>query len=151
MNSVLSVFSGATPTLAASFTGLGDLPGGRFFSQALGVSADGSVVVGRGNSSSSLGDEAFIWDETNGMRSLQNLLESEGIDLAGWNLLNAAAISNDGLSIVGTGINPGGNREAWLVQFDSIPDSKPVPEHFTAGGLGLALRLAALFLKTKQK
>ncbi|MCJ2512619.1 MAG: hypothetical protein LN409_04635, partial [Candidatus Thermoplasmatota archaeon] len=29
--------------------GLGDLPGGRFYSKAFGVSADGSVVVGRSN------------------------------------------------------------------------------------------------------
>ncbi len=44
----------------ADFIPLGDLPGGTFFSLANGVSADGSVVVGRGTSA--LGSEAFIWD-----------------------------------------------------------------------------------------
>ena len=44
-----------------SFEGLGDLPGGGFSSQARGVSADGSVVVGRSNSTS--GDEAFRWQD----------------------------------------------------------------------------------------
>ena len=43
---------------AASFTGLGDLPGGSFNSSARGVSADGSTVVGV--SSSDSGTEAFI-------------------------------------------------------------------------------------------
>ena len=41
------------------FQGLGDLPGGLFNSQAYDVSADGSVVVGQGNSAS--GGEAFRW------------------------------------------------------------------------------------------
>ena len=40
------------------------LPGGEFSSRAIGVSADGSIVVGM--SKSSLGDEAFIWDLING-------------------------------------------------------------------------------------
>jgi len=35
-----------------SFQGLGDLPGGSFYSQALGISAEGSVVVGWSNSAS---------------------------------------------------------------------------------------------------
>src|SRR5215510_11305786 len=36
-----------TPALAQpSFTGLGDLPGGQVYSEAWGVSADGSAVVG---------------------------------------------------------------------------------------------------------
>jgi uncharacterized membrane protein len=39
--------------------GLGDLPGGEFFSHGAGVSADGSVVVGGGTSAS--GFEAFRW------------------------------------------------------------------------------------------
>ena len=36
------VASARTP----SFQGLGDLPGGDFYSEALGISADGSTVVG---------------------------------------------------------------------------------------------------------
>ena len=42
-----------------SFQGLGDLDGGFFGSKAYGISADGSVVVGQGSSSS--GGEAFRW------------------------------------------------------------------------------------------
>ncbi|MBI5863909.1 MAG: hypothetical protein HZB38_05275 [Planctomycetes bacterium] len=51
----------ATPALAqiATFQALGDLPGGTYYSYALGVSADGSTVVGVSNSAN--GPEAFKW------------------------------------------------------------------------------------------
>src|SRR5690606_6293045 len=50
------------------FLGLGDLPGGSFWSEARGVSADGSTVIGfslREN-----GQEAFRWTEAGGMVGL---------------------------------------------------------------------------------
>ncbi|MDB9414420.1 hypothetical protein [Microcystis aeruginosa] len=52
--------------------GVGDLSGGDFYSFAYGVSGDGSVVVGY--SSSANGNEAFIWNSTQGMRSLKEVL-----------------------------------------------------------------------------
>ena len=86
--------------------GLGDLAGGIFNSVANGVSADGSVVVGRGSGTS--GNEAFLWDAANGMQSLQNVLVAQlGLDLTGWNLAEATGISADGLTIVGYGIHDG--------------------------------------------
>jgi len=101
-------------TDAVGMEGLGDLPGGDFDSLALGVSADGSVVVGRGTTAA--GNAAFIWDETNGMRNFQHVLQTEyGLDLTGWALTSAKAVSSDGLTIVGDGTNPGGASEAWLV------------------------------------
>ncbi|MFG6094761.1 hypothetical protein SPB21_05900 [Leptothoe sp. ISB3NOV94-8A] len=55
---------------------------------------------------------AFIWDAVNGMRSLQAVFTDEfGLDLTGWKLGAATGISDDGLTIVGTGINPEGNFE----------------------------------------
>jgi probable HAF family extracellular repeat protein len=97
--------------------GLGDLAGGIFSSQAYAISADGSVVVGRGNSAS--GDEAFIWDATNGVRELHQVLVDLGLDLSGWTLTEATAISDDGLTMVGYGTNPSGNTEAWIA---TIPE-----------------------------
>ena len=44
----------------AGFQGLGDLQGGRVFSKANAVSADGSVVVGE--TESEFGNEAFRWE-----------------------------------------------------------------------------------------
>ena len=56
---------------AATFTPLGDLAGDTFASDANGVSANGSGVVGRGRSTS--GNEAFRWTIGEGMEGLGEL------------------------------------------------------------------------------
>ena len=56
---------------AATFTPLGDLPGGSFESIANGISADGSVIVGQGISAA--GPEAFRWTREGGMVGLGDL------------------------------------------------------------------------------
>lgn len=56
----------------------------------------------------------FIWDERRGMRPLARVLAGDfGLDFEGWVLDEATAISDDGTTIVGTGINPDGEQEAW--------------------------------------
>jgi probable HAF family extracellular repeat protein len=81
-------------------TGLGYLPGGGF-SWAFGVSADGSVVVGTSTSSS--GWQAVFWSEDNNWQpvSLNDFLDSEGVDRNDVVLEVATAISADGTTIVG--------------------------------------------------
>lgn len=59
------------PSIAAVFTPLGDLLGGDFYSTALGVSADGSVIVGQSKSGS--GPEAFRWTSGTGIVGLGDL------------------------------------------------------------------------------
>lgn len=67
--------SAATAHAQSTFTPLGDLPGGLFHSEAWGVSADGSTVVGHSLSTgaaSCLGFgtphfEAFVWKAATGM------------------------------------------------------------------------------------
>ena len=89
----ISVFGITQSTTAATFTELGDLPGGFTSSMANGVSADGSVVVG--NSHSASGNEAFRWTESGGMVGLG--------DLPGGSFgSSAAAVSADGSVVVGT-------------------------------------------------
>jgi uncharacterized membrane protein len=93
--------------------GLGDLAGGSFRSFAFGVSGDGSVVVGQGSSSN--GTEAFRWTSGGGMESLMDVLIAEGVDVSDWNsLTRAEAVSADGNTIVGYGINAAGNTEAFI-------------------------------------
>ena len=70
------------------FAGLGDLAGGGFFSQALDVSADGSVVIALGFSVSGI-DEAIRWDPVNEMLELDTMLVALGLDLTGWTLMEA--------------------------------------------------------------
>ena len=119
--SVIVGSSSGTGTQAFRWTqetgmiGLGTLPDGSRNSSARGVSADGSVIVGQCNGEA--GFEAFIWDVTHGMRSVRQVLVSQfglGANLRGWKLRAATAVSADGLVVVGYGMNPRGNLEAWL-------------------------------------
>ena len=48
------------------------------------------------------------------MESIADLLTASGINLGGWTLTSARAVSADGLTIVGVGINPAGNEEVWI-------------------------------------
>ena len=102
---------------------LGDLPGGNTqpFSFAFGVSADGRIVVGRGDTDD--GTRAFIWDSSHGMRDLQQVLEIDfGLkDMAGWTLVEARGVDIFGQTIVGWGRH-NGVEEAWLVR---LPDPCP--------------------------
>jgi len=100
-------------TATGGMVGLGFLPGDTQ-AQWLGVSADGSVVVGDSiNSAQPLSFHPFIWDAAHGMRSLQQVLTNDGLNLTGWTLVNAYEISADGSTIVGDGTDPGGKTEAW--------------------------------------
>ncbi len=93
---LLVLFSVPGLALSASaspmFMGLGDLPGGSFSSAALGVSADGSVVVGQSNSGIDV--EAFRWTRDEGMVGLGDLLGGNFVSFA-------FGASEDGSVIVG--------------------------------------------------
>ena len=101
-------------TPSEGMVGLGDLPGGvDLVSRAESVSADGDVIVGfaRGRLKDSV---AFVWSQATGMLSVQELLSASDVDLTGWQLNFATAVSANGKTIVGWGRNPDGNNEAWL-------------------------------------
>ena len=100
-------------TAATGMVGLGVLPGDQT-SWAEGITADASIVWGSSESASGQ-EHAFIWDETNGMRSVQDMLTDDyGFDLTGWSLSITEGISDDGKVVVGYGLNPSGNTEAWM-------------------------------------
>src|SRR5688572_7758708 len=77
----------------AVFVPLGDLPGGGFNSNALAVSPDGRIVVGRGSPES--GSEAFWWTLGSGMIGLGHA--------AGGDTGEAMGASADGSVVAGQG------------------------------------------------
>lgn len=95
--------------------------------RATDVSGDGNLVIGSatiatpcfvcdcaGDFCGTTEEVPFLWDEARGMRPLERVLAGDyGLDFEGWSLGEAAAISDDGSTIVGTGTNPDGVQEAW--------------------------------------
>lgn len=105
--SVAASFSLPAVAFAASFRGLGVLPGGEYpYSKALDISADGSVVVGESLSANGL--EAFRWSASTGMVGLGNLGGVESFS-------SALGVSADGLVVVGGSSSPqsGSRSEAF--------------------------------------
>jgi probable HAF family extracellular repeat protein len=82
---------------------------------AYDVSADGSVVVGRSLTSSiSSSDRAFRWTTRKQMQDLRRELLDLGVSaVSDWILLGATGVSADGTVIVGEGLNPSRQREAF--------------------------------------
>jgi hypothetical protein len=116
--------------------GLGWLPGtppnsfGYRYSEATDVDGNGSVIIGfSGPVLTSPSKRGFVWTEEYGMEELQKaLVDRHGLGpaLAGWHLAAPWDISSNGQFITGTGINPDGDIEAWLVRLDQ--PFVPVPK-----------------------
>jgi probable HAF family extracellular repeat protein len=101
----------ATVGWSQSLTWLGTLGGD--WSEASGVSADGSVVVGEAENAAGQ-RRAFRWTASGGMEDLNTTYASLLTD--GSTLIEANAISPDGRYIVGRGYNAAtGRYEAFLL------------------------------------
>ena len=98
--SVCAVLS-VTGAVAQSLTWLGTLGGS--WSEAHGVSADGSVVVGAAYNASN-GDRAFRWTPSGGMDDLGTL---------GGNFSEARGVSADGSVVVGSAQNASAQNRAF--------------------------------------
>lgn len=55
------------------------------------------------------------------MRSLQTVLTDAGVDLTGWELVDATGISADGPTVVGIALNPSELPEAFVAVI-SVPE-----------------------------
>jgi hypothetical protein len=65
------------------------------------IATDGTAFVG--SCTSGLPDTAFLWSNDLGMVNLNTWFPTVGVNLTGWQLLSATAISADGTAIAGTG------------------------------------------------
>lgn len=108
------------------------------------ISGNGSILVGQGRNDPRSGDFVpFLWTETTEGMTLESLLFSNGVSgFSEWNLQSIYAISDDGSKVVGSGINPDGVLESFLVSGISI---SVVPEPSTVVGMALSAGLVFLF------
>ncbi len=89
-----------------------------------GVSGDGDTVVGSVFSSGGryAGDsEAFIWTEDAGMQTLADFLILQGVDLGGWSINTANAISTDGFTVVGAATDANGDQQSYVANISTVP------------------------------
>lgn len=94
---VIALLVGVHVSLASAqpeFFGLGDLPGGDFYSGAYGVSTDGRFVVGGGVDAQ--GYRAFIWSSATGINPLPD-------GPGGFVPTLAGVVAPDGLTVAGGG------------------------------------------------
>jgi probable HAF family extracellular repeat protein len=96
-------------TQSGGIQGLGFIGGGGpglSTSMATAVSANGAVIVGASSSPTAM-NEAFRWTQATGMQSLGGLLTAAGVNLNGWTLTGASAVSANGEFIAGSlPVNP---------------------------------------------
>ena len=78
---------------------------------------------------------AYLWDEENGVRLVEDILTGYGVNLDGWSLTTISDISADGMTICGNGINPDGFNEAWVA---TVPE--PASLSLLLGGGLMLLR-----------
>lgn len=82
---------------------------------AFGVSDDANVVVGA--SGYKPPRDAFVWTPETKMVKLTDYMKNKGVTgFDGWVLDVANPVSPDGKIISGTGVNPRGQVEGWIVK-----------------------------------
>ncbi len=89
---------------------------------ALDTNANGSVIVGFDYLPGSGDTTAMFW--LGGVEfNLKDYLIAQGnTSVVGWDLRLANGVSDDGLTIVGTGIDPSGNVEGFVAHISAVPE-----------------------------
>lgn len=139
-NGALAFGSGATGTgfSAVEFRPDGTLklllPNQPFQSMTRGATSDGRLVIGhvdyRLDASSLSATDSFMLDRQTGNVRFLSALIAESIPAAtGWNTLYLTAISGDGNTAIGSGIDPSGNFDSFVLEGLKdliIPPDKPL-------------------------
>ena len=87
----------------------------QFVQRAYGASWDGNVIVGEAAASGGGGAGPFYWTAKDGIRWLADVFDEHGVIVPdGWVELVPRAVSADGRTIVGYGVNPQGNTEGFV-------------------------------------
>jgi uncharacterized membrane protein len=114
------VYHGFRWTAAGGMRDIGQ-PGCGQAVNPVGVSADGSVIIGTVECGPH-GQSAFIWTPSLGLVDLIQFAQMRyGVDFGSWALFGATGISDDGRVIVGYGQNPAGISEGWMLRLLASP------------------------------
>jgi hypothetical protein len=113
-----------------SLANIGKLSPTVAFASALGLN-NSLTAVGV-----SQGSDAFIWDSTLSMRSLTELLDSQ---FAGWTILSASDINDNGM-IIATGRFNGVDQAVLLTNITAVPEPSSLAFSAIAGILVVRLR-----------
>ena len=102
-------------TESTGAVGIGVLSGFNFGGYAFDVDESGDIVVGA--CGFGWDRDAFIWMQSSGMVKLDTWLADQGVDVSGWDLGSATAISDNGKVIAGWGFGPDG-MQGWVVELE---------------------------------
>ena len=111
---------------------------------AFRISRDGTTAVGVAGTQLT-GKVPIVWRKGVGTIDLQLFLVAQGLDeLFFWGLVQANAVSSDGHTIAGYGVNPDGRIEGWIVDMSKLwichtPPGQPE----NARTLGITIESAA--------
>ena len=106
---------------AAGIQDLGTIPGTFNTITANAVNSDGSMIVGGIANFTLFNQRALLWTPTQGWVDLNTYLPTVGVNLAGWTLTTAVAISSDGRTITGIGTRAGNLFHTWIVTLPPAP------------------------------
>lgn len=110
----------------SSTTGMIDIPNlpGSTGGGPEAVSADGNTL---GGASVVAGEErAYVWRAGFGTQDLRAVLMAGGVDLNGWILFRVNDVSSDGLTFVGTAVDPCGLGQVFVARIGG-PMLPPIP------------------------
>lgn len=104
---------------------LGDLPSGVMTTYVPAVSVSGNFAVVVGHSWPT--GAPFMWEARHGIRNLRDVLvNGYDLNLNDWMLTRVNGISQDGLTIVGTGTRAAsGATEGWIARLGSSAAVQP--------------------------
>lgn len=77
------------------------------------MTPDAQVIIGRSITGTRV--ESWRWIQDRGFELFTDVLVEANVDLAGWTLLEVSGLSDNGLTFMGSGRNPSGQWEAWIV------------------------------------
>lgn len=90
-----------------------------FYGMNFTAMSDNGLVVGSASPVLFGLSRAALWDQTNGLQYLHEILEANDIDLLGWKLMGITDVTPDGQTLVGYGQTPDGRIDAFIA---TIPE-----------------------------